>query len=114
MKRRMTLTPAYGRDFKNKAEIRAALIAERDFIGHDGDNPAYYGYVNLQQMPEMEIDVLNVRYSKLTKVAVFNVEDLLKLQAAEIRAAEQSKAADGPTAAEDHDSLEFGLFPDRE
>jgi ribosomal protein L37AE/L43A len=61
------LVPAYGRDYRSVAEVKAALLANLDFRVfnlHDADDGRY---VNLEQIkPGTEIWV---RYARLTKQA---------------------------------------------
>lgn len=75
---RITLVPAYGRDYKSKKQIQEDLIAEKDFIISDFSNPWDGKYANLQQLHDY--DELNIRYKKLANVAVFKTADLIKLQ----------------------------------
>lgn len=59
----MTLTPAYGRDYKSKKEIEADLKANKDFILQpDGC------YINYEQLPS---GFHQVRYKRLTQVHGF-------------------------------------------
>lgn len=69
----MTLTPAYGRDYKSKKEAQADLDADKDFIIADvfGENAGRA--VNRPQLKELGITAVNVRYSKLTKVTILKV-----------------------------------------
>jgi len=60
----MTLTPAYGRDYKTQAEVLADFNANRDFILRhllERDRP-----INKEQIPVGTR--IQFRYSKLTKV----------------------------------------------
>ncbi len=59
----MTLTPAYGRDYKSKKEIEADLKANKDFILQPEGQ-----YINYEQLPR---GFHQVRYSKLKKVHGF-------------------------------------------
>jgi hypothetical protein len=68
-----TLIPAFGRDYKSKKEVEADFAAGKDFIllavpGQGRDLPA-----NKQSLTEARIANVNVRYAKLTKVAVLKV-----------------------------------------
>lgn len=78
-----TLVPAYGRDYKSKALVEAHLLAEKDFVLCPEGL-----YINLQQFPEQV--VLNVRYDKRRKVAVFLVANLRRKQKAAADAAKES------------------------
>lgn len=66
---RFIVTPAYGRDYKSRAAVRADLLAARDFILQpDGV------YINLPQLPGK--GTLNVRYKQNRSVVVFDLADL--------------------------------------
>jgi hypothetical protein len=66
-----TLTPAYGRDYRSKAAVEAALLAGHDFVLNMG--PRGSGYANLETLQRMGVQRINVRYGKLRKVAVLDV-----------------------------------------
>jgi uncharacterized protein YueI len=55
--------PAYGRDYKNKKEIEADLLTDRDF-----QLSTTRQYINLAQMVEHQFRVI-VRYGNQMKVA---------------------------------------------
>jgi hypothetical protein len=63
MNKYINLTPAYGRDYKYKAEIIADLLQEKDFIMNTPHGSTYINF------PQIEVGtVMQVRYSKLRKV----------------------------------------------
>jgi hypothetical protein len=64
----MTLTPAYGRDYKSQKEIQADLDADKDFIEAMSGS-----YVNRSQLREIGHTAVNVRYAKLRKVTICKV-----------------------------------------
>ena len=69
----MTLTPAYGRDYKSKAEVEADWNANKDFqIASVG--PWMGSYVTKRELVEVggEKEV-NIRYAKLSKVVVLKL-----------------------------------------
>lgn len=69
---RPTLTPAYGRDYKSKAEVKAALLANVDFILNQYGSP----YDGKPCSPDEFFGTeFNVRYGKLRKVAVFKASE---------------------------------------
>lgn len=70
---RATLTPAYGRDYRSKAAVQRDLHEDNDFILHDVFSPWDGRPVNLPQLIEAGYTDVNVRYSKLRKVAVFRI-----------------------------------------
>ncbi len=69
----MTLTPAYGRDYKSKKAIEADLAAGKDFIVNDIMSPWDGKPANTQSLRDAGITQVNVRYSQLRKVCVVNV-----------------------------------------
>jgi hypothetical protein len=65
----MTLTPAYGRDYKTQASVLADFNANKDFILRhllERDRP-----INKEQIPPGTR--IQLRYSKLTKVVGYTV-----------------------------------------
>ncbi len=64
----MTLTPAYGRDYKSKAEILAALNKPEDFMANHFTGCAYCSVEDLADGEHM------VRYKGLRNVAVVVVK----------------------------------------
>lgn len=60
-----TLTPAYGRDYKSRKEVVAALNEGKDFFMNGG-------YCNVKDLPD---GFINVRYKKLTQVAVITIKE---------------------------------------
>lgn len=65
----MTLTPAYGRDYRSKAAVLADLKADKDFL--------FFGKsVNRPQLLETGKPFFNVRYNGLRKVTVIARSDL--------------------------------------
>jgi hypothetical protein len=63
----MTLTPAYGRDYKNRASIVKDLNEGLDFVMQD---IRYSGYCSVRDLPDGQH---NVRNASLRKVWVINV-----------------------------------------
>lgn len=64
------VVPAYGRDYKSKAEAIADWEAGKDFSleGYGGG-----GYVNIESARQEGIKTVNIRYARKTKVAVVKV-----------------------------------------
>jgi len=60
-----TLRGAYGRDYRNKREIIDDLNSGKDFYCEPMGT-----YINLEGILREGFDTLNVRFHKLTKVAV--------------------------------------------
>ena len=63
----MTLTPAYGRDYKSKALAIKDFDAGKDFIADDYQSP---GYITKKELLALNIHKVNIRYKKLTMVVV--------------------------------------------
>ena len=59
----MTLTPAYGRDYKTKADALRDLMGNMDFVSQPGGR-----YINLEQLPWTAV---SVRYDRLRKQFMF-------------------------------------------
>jgi len=67
----MTLTPAYGKDYRNKAEVKAAWEAGKDFV-IASVGPWMGAYVSRRELQGKEVQV-SIRYNKLAEVAVLPV-----------------------------------------
>lgn len=76
--KKLSLVPAYGRDYKSKKEIEGSLVGNLDFQISDISSPDDGKYINLPQIEEAGFTHLNVRYAKLTKVHVVEVKKLEK------------------------------------
>lgn len=61
------LRPAYGRDYKSKAEIEADLKANKDFTAANGQ------YINRDQLIELGLSSVQVRYGNNRKTTVVKV-----------------------------------------
>lgn len=68
----ITLTPAYGRDYKSKKEIEADFAADKDFVANSYDGSG--GYINRPQVIALGMKTVNVRYGQLRKVTVIKVK----------------------------------------
>ena len=62
---RDTLTPAYGRDYKSKAEITAALNKSEDFMLQPSMQ-----YSSGPELKAMGYTQVRVRYARLRKITV--------------------------------------------
>lgn len=60
--------PAYGRDYRNKADAIADFIKGQDFILQSFHSS---GYVNIDAFARGA--VVNIRYAQLRKIAVYRV-----------------------------------------
>jgi len=67
----MTLTPAYGRDYKTAKAAKADFHAGKDFIVADISDPDDGRYVNKEQLTgDNTPRYLNIRFNQLRKVTV--------------------------------------------
>lgn len=67
----MTLTPAYGRDYKNKLEALKDFHNGKDFIFHTIQGT---GYGNRNDLINMKIKEVNIRYKNMTQIIVAKVD----------------------------------------
>ncbi len=70
----MTLTPAYGQDYKSKKEVQAAIDAGKDFIIADFNHPYSGKPINKEQLIESGNTMVNVRYNGSRKITVIKVK----------------------------------------
>lgn len=61
------LTPAFSRDYPNKKEVEKDFNDNKDFMTSMGQ------LINKEQIQGLDIGSINIRYQKLTKVAVVKV-----------------------------------------
>jgi len=64
----MTLTPAYGRDYRSKKAVLEDFDADKDFIINDITNRWDGKPVNKAQLVKAKQRVVYIRYGKLRKV----------------------------------------------
>lgn len=64
----MTLTPAYGRDYKSKKAVLEDWDKDLDFVVNDVRQSGTY--INKRQAIEMGVREVSFRYAKLTKVFI--------------------------------------------
>ena len=67
----LTLTPAYGRDYKSLKEVREALVTS-DFIINDVGHPYDGKPCNIRDLPD---GTIKVRWHRLRSVNLFNPRD---------------------------------------
>lgn len=69
---KLTISGAYGRDYKSKAAIESDLAADKDFVIRTfGPNDG--SYVNATQLREMGLATVEVRYKADRSVTVCKV-----------------------------------------
>jgi hypothetical protein len=66
----MTLVPAYGRDYKTQAEVKAALDAGKDFQVSNMFDPNDGSYLNSEDMRTMAPIEFHIRYKGLRNICV--------------------------------------------
>lgn len=66
----MSVTPAYGRDYKSAAAAIADLKAGKDFLT---GGPGRALPINLAQLREFNYSIVNIRYASLRRVAVVDL-----------------------------------------
>ena len=76
MNHTLTVSAAYGRDFKSKKEILNYWNSNRDFINL---GITQTGYINKQDAKRFKVGYLNVRYKNFMNIAVIDVsKDTIK------------------------------------
>lgn len=65
----LTLTPAYGSDYKSKKEVIEAFDNNKDFILSTPFHPDSGRYCNKEDL-KTQVSSVNIRYKKLTQIAV--------------------------------------------
>lgn len=65
----ITLTPAYGRDYKSKAAVEKDFIDGKDFRICDMSSPDDGRYCSIRDFKKG--DKVTIRYSKLMKSSIF-------------------------------------------
>lgn len=73
MASRITVVPAYGRDYKSKAQVLADWDAGKDFLIQDMSSPWDGKYINKEDAQRGGIREVNVRYKQLRNVMVIKV-----------------------------------------
>ena len=63
----MTLTPAYGRDYKSRKAVLADFNSDKDFIVADFHDPACGSYANKSDL-EGHHTTVYIRYQGLRKI----------------------------------------------
>lgn len=66
----MTITPAYGRDYKNLKDLKKDFEENKDFILN---TPFGSTYINREGLIDLGKKEVQARYSKLTKVTILKV-----------------------------------------
>ena len=73
MASRITVVPAYGRDYKSKQEVEAAWNAGTDFQIQDVSSRWNGSYINKEDAKAGGIREVNVRYKRLRSVTVIKM-----------------------------------------
>lgn len=67
----MTLTPAYGRDYKSKKAVLADFDANKDFMVNDYNSS---GYTTKEELVKLGVKSVQMRYNGLRQVFVYKVQ----------------------------------------
>jgi len=67
----VTVSPAYGRDYKSQKEVKEAWESGKDFVVQSMFNG---GYINKQGALEQGVSTVNIRYKKMSNVVVVKVK----------------------------------------
>ena len=70
----MTLTPAYGRDYKSKKDVLSDWNSNKDFIVSDFFDKYDGKPINLSDAKHAGIREVMIRYSGLRKIAVIKIK----------------------------------------
>lgn len=70
-----TIIPAYGRDYSSKKAVLADWLAGKDFQICNTMSPNDGRKVNRQDAEKGKVSGFNVRFAKLTKIAVLRFRD---------------------------------------
>jgi len=68
----LVLSAAYGRSYNSKKDVITDFDANKDFV-IQSIGPDMGRYVNKEQLVKAGIKEVNIRYARLTKVAVIKV-----------------------------------------
>lgn len=69
----ITVSPAFGRDFKSGKDAKAAWESGKDFILHDFSSPWDGKPINLEDAKKAGFGEVNIRFARMTKVVVVKV-----------------------------------------
>lgn len=70
----LNVVPAYGNDYRSKAEVEKAFFANKDFRIQDMSSKWNGSYINKTDAVKYGVKNLTIRYSNLRKVHVIKVE----------------------------------------
>ena len=70
----LTLTPAYGRDYKSKVKAIKDFESDKDFVAISHDPRQRAQYTNRHDLKDMGHKQVRIRYAKLSKVIIVEVK----------------------------------------
>lgn len=70
----ITLTPAYGRDYKSKKAAIEDFQADKDFIYNEFSSPWDGKYCNKTDLQNAGVHTVNIRYKNLTQICNVKVK----------------------------------------
>lgn len=71
----LTLTPAYGRDYKSQQAVRDDWYADKDFRISDVSSEWNGSVINREDAASNYISEVSIRYNKLTKVCIIKATE---------------------------------------
>ncbi len=69
-----TITPAFGRDYKNKKELEADFNQNKDFIYNDFTSPYNGKACNRADLKKAGVSQVKARYKNQTKVFILDIK----------------------------------------
>ena len=72
--KRITITPAYGKDYRGAKSAEEAFRAGKDFIVADMMDQYYGKPCNIHDLKTCEYSTVNIRYKRLTRVCVVKIK----------------------------------------
>jgi hypothetical protein len=69
----MTLTPAYGRDYKSVKAVKEDFDAGKDFMINDVSSKDDGRYANKEDLIQAGVKAVKIRYARLTKVTILKL-----------------------------------------
>ena len=69
----ITISPAYGRDYRSKKEAESAFQENQDFIVESVMSGYAGSYCNLADLKAGRIKSVEIRYAKKAKVTIVNL-----------------------------------------
>lgn len=68
----LTCVPAYGRDYRNEADVAKAWNSGKDFLISDTSSPWNNAYINNEDAKTFNVKKVRIRYNKLQDVVILD------------------------------------------